>query len=148
MQNGEGVYLSPRQVLGLYLSQGGKCLYCKQELLPENLTVEHVICRFWGGPAHAFWNLALACETCNKLKGVLEGGLNTVVMNGTFLDKIQACLQDMIDEAGKSPAVHNMVEEIRERIQQLEKYEHSHVPPAERETVASELPAKIVKGGS
>jgi len=127
------VYLNPRQVLAIYLSQEGECLYCEQSLTPENLTVEHVICRFWGGPSDALWNLALACESCNSLKGALEGGIAEGLdkIRISKMERIQRAMQLMHTEARGVPVVQRMLVEIKRRLNALQSYIHEHLPEGE-----------------
>ena len=52
----------------LYGEQGGHCNGCAVQVLPQNLTVDHIIARNKGGTDHRS-NLQLLCGHCNSVKG-------------------------------------------------------------------------------
>jgi 5-methylcytosine-specific restriction endonuclease McrA len=46
---------------------GGACFYCKKELAPEFVTIDHAEAKAAGGGAQ-IQNLLLACQACNRDK--------------------------------------------------------------------------------
>jgi 5-methylcytosine-specific restriction endonuclease McrA len=49
-------------------THGGSCFYCKTEILPADMTIDHVEARADGGSKH-LQNLVIACKPCNLRKG-------------------------------------------------------------------------------
>lgn len=60
--------ITVRDIQRLERRQGGRCAYCKNTSA-VTLHLEHVIPLVYGG-RHSVGNLVLACEDCNKAKGV------------------------------------------------------------------------------
>ena len=58
---------TPRQLLILFAQQD-HCLYCKNELIPGHIHVDHMVPIALGGHG-GITNLTLACDTCNLRKG-------------------------------------------------------------------------------
>ncbi|WNO25928.1 HNH endonuclease [Microbacterium phage ASegato] len=66
---GATVYeITPRDIQRLERRQGGKCAYC-DKASAATLHLEHVVPLVYGG-SHGVGNIVLACEDCNKAKGV------------------------------------------------------------------------------
>jgi 5-methylcytosine-specific restriction endonuclease McrA len=59
------------QVIGIWEAQGRKCLYCGVSLPMGDISLDHKQPTELGGTNH-FFNLAAACETCNKTKGTMS----------------------------------------------------------------------------
>ena len=128
VEESRGVYLSPKQVIGIYQSQKGKCLYCPTDLTSRNLTIEHVVSKAWGGPVLELWNLALACWSCNRRKGELEGGGDIADLGRSKDEHVTASYMSMVKLGETDTIVACMVSEIKKRLEQLENYEHIHLP--------------------
>ena len=60
--------ITVRDIQRLERRQGGLCAYC-HEKSQMTLHLEHVIPLVYGG-SHSIGNIVLACEGCNKAKGV------------------------------------------------------------------------------
>lgn len=60
--------ISVRDVQRMHRRQDGRCAYC-HERSAVTLHLEHVVPLVYGG-SHSIGNLVLACEDCNKAKGV------------------------------------------------------------------------------
>jgi 5-methylcytosine-specific restriction endonuclease McrA len=55
----------------IYRRDGGRCFYCKQELLITEMTIDHKQPKSKNGNNHQS-NLVLSCEKCNKEKGIID----------------------------------------------------------------------------
>lgn len=55
----------------VWLSQGGRCVYCGAQLRPEAMHVDHVVAFSRGGPTRLS-NLVASCKTCNLKKGAKD----------------------------------------------------------------------------
>lgn len=73
----------------LFLREGGKCFYCRNQIKPGNASIEHIIPKSSGGNDSSS-NLVLTCKTLNSILGNLDVKekmqiiLNQVDQNGGF----------------------------------------------------------------
>lgn len=51
----------------VFKASSGRCHYCREDILINTFTVDHVVPRAIGG-TNAFSNLVACCKYCNKLK--------------------------------------------------------------------------------
>ena len=59
--------VTPRQAIAVWVRDGGKCFWCKKELLPEEVEIDHHMPVALGGNSHID-NLTLVCKPCNSSK--------------------------------------------------------------------------------
>jgi len=88
-----------RWVISRLEYQRGCCLYCRAPLDSDNVTVEHIIPRCWGGDTEGY-NVILACDACNKRKSHLEHLVSRDFADGSGLDK---CAQLVVSCMSQDP---------------------------------------------
>lgn len=62
----------PQDIQGLYVRQEGCCFYCKVQLAPETISIDHVIPRSRNG-SNTPDNIVITCVDCNTLKATRTG---------------------------------------------------------------------------
>lgn len=63
-----GGNVTAAELTAMRIAQAGVCAYCKRQLDPDDLTIDHIIPFDQGGP-HIISNICLACGVCNSSKG-------------------------------------------------------------------------------